>query len=229
MAETPQETLERLAKKYQPLFNETSRFYRELRAGNQPTTGHDWDHDLFVAQYCILITPATRTGELAWIAALLHSIDRHNPTRATEVTKSRLALIEDTLAPGECETILDAALKHNRLNDASDSDVLITLKDADRLANVGSMNLFRGGQHRPNIPACILGSMGTLNPASTFQRPTSCYDALYYNLEWELMLRLPKAQELGRPYFDFFRQFQALALHQQKQVGLHPYVELATE
>jgi hypothetical protein len=39
------------------------------------------------------------------------------------------------------------------------------------------------------------------------------------------MLRLPKARELGKPYFDFMRYFHEMALHQQRYVGLYPWPE----
>jgi len=181
--------------------------------------GHGLDHDLMVAGYCLLITEDQRTGELAWLAAFMHSIDRNckNPVNAFNIMIHILE--EEDMADYELKMIIDAAKNHFKPNSATDSAVLVTLKDADRLANIGPLNLIRCGQHRKDLPAITLGVFD-LHPQSTFKSPKSALDCIFYNLEWEDMLRLPKAKKLAKKYFDYYRKFLELNRIQFAEVGL---------
>ena len=120
--------------------------------------------------------------------------------------------------------IRDAVLNHMKFNDPQDNEVTVILKDADRLANLGPANLFRAGQHMPDIPAFIIGYIDGPHPKQSFKIRVSCRDTLFSNMEWEndprVMLRTPKAKEIGKKYFDFYRQFLALHREQCIEVGL---------
>lgn len=186
--------------------------------------GHGFDHDLMVAQYGAIVAQGERVGQMAWVAGLLHSLDRHFPEdRARELVEEGLAYVSDEFTETEVDQIRTAVADHSKLNDDMDGPVSVALKDADRLANLGAINIIRGGQHRPNIPACIMETLGRLHPESTFKNPKSCFDATFYNLEWRNMLRLPKSKQLGERYFTFLLEWQALAVSQSAEVGLYPW------
>ena len=207
---------------YRPLFNETVRFYKKMENEGTSTHGHGLDHDLMVANYSLIITESGRDGALAWVAAMLHSIDRHCGDRMTEEVNRRFDPVRHLFDSEEIMAIMEAVENHSKRNDPHDGPVTVIIKDADRLANVGALNLIRGGQHRPNIPACRLETIGRLHPKSTFKEPMSCYDATFFNTEWWDMLRLPKARLIGEPHFEYTRQFRDMVESQFAEVGLDP-------
>lgn len=217
-----QEIFVRNKEKFGNLYLKIKKIHESIIARGASTHGHGFDHDLMVAQYGFLISENNRKGELAWIAGMMHSLDRHfSPQIEMDIINECLGVVE--LFEIEKDDIKIALDKHSKPNDPLDSALLIALKDADRLANIGAINLIRGGQHRPNIPACIPETLGALHPDSTFKNLKSCYDATFYNLGWEQMLRLPKAKEIAKKYFDFIREFQALVVEQFREVGLYPW------
>jgi hypothetical protein len=224
--ETPTEAFRRLVVRYAPLFIATKDFYDHLNARSVSNHGHGFDHDLMVAQYCVLIAESPRVGELGWVAGLLHSIDRHFGDQGagdSEIIRRLDLLPKEMLTMLERFAIIEAIKSHSRENADCDGPVTIVLKDADRLANIGALNLVRSGQHRPHIPAAILETLGGLHPESTFQEPKCCYDATIYNNEWEAMLRLPKARELGRLEFEYTAEWRRRVEAKFAQVGLYPY------
>jgi hypothetical protein len=206
--------LRMLIGKYRDFFDKIIEEHKAIR----DHIGHGIDHALMVAQYGLLIAENPRTGELAWIAGLLHNIDRVSLDYDRKIDDIVLLLPQE-ITDMEIVRIKHAVNHHTELNKADDDDVLITLKDADRLANVGPLNLIRGGQHHRDIPATILGVFG-LNSESTFKHPISVLDCIYYNLEWEEMLRSPKAKVIGKKQFDYYRDFMVRNREQFAEVGL---------
>jgi len=219
-----QETFVKNKAEFRDFYERVEKIHASIIDQGMSTQGHGFDHDLLVAQYGYLIAEAEdeRVGELAWIAGLLHSFDRHfSPLQEKKLIDECLNLVG--LSESDNLDVRVALNKHSERNDPSDSPVLVALKDADRLANIGAINLIRGGQHRPNIPACIPETVGSLHPSSTFRKPMSCYDATFYNLEWEAMLRLPRAKKIAEKYFNFIREFQTLVVEQFRETGLYPW------
>lgn len=210
--------------KFREFYSKIEKIHAGIIAQGKSTQGHGFDHDLIVAQYGFLISEDERVGEMAWVAGLAHSLDRHFPQDEAEIIfEECISLISGQFTIGELGRIRVAVRDHSKKNNLSDGPVTVALKDADRLANIGAINLIRGGQHRPNIPACIPESLGGLNPDSTFKNVKCCYDATFYNLEWEKMLRLPKAKEVAKKYFEFIREFQNLVVEQFREAGLYPW------
>ena len=213
-----------MRKKYKPLYNAVKATHQMIIAQGKSTSGHGWDHDLRVAQTAILIAETLRIGELAWVAGLMHSTDRHFGDQTKTVLRGYFALLpKNEFSKAELGIMWDAVMEHSKLNNDADNPVTVTLKDADRLANQGALNLIRGGQHRPHIPACIPEYLGRKHPESTFLDPKSCYDAAWFKLEWEEMLRLPKAKKMGKPYFDECRRFIQTCVTEMEEVGLYPF------
>jgi len=198
-------------KKYHRLIIEVESMLRE---GNQ---SHGIDHSLMVAQYATLIAEDERVGELAWVSGVIHDVCHRGRSNSL---KDLLDLVPPgEFSSGEMGMIFRAVINHSKPNDPADEPVTIVLKDADRLANLGLLNIIRGGQHRPELPAMIMGCF-SLHPGSTFKKPLSCLDALHYNLEWEEMLRLPRAKVLGRQWFALYRYLISTNEAQFREIGL---------
>lgn len=195
-----------------------------------------------VAQYCILIAPDKRSGDLAWIAALLHSFDhlfaegadpfippeeQEKEVALERMMQMYLSLLPESVSDDEQRLIVDASLTHKSANSADDSDVKITLQDADRLANIGALVIVRGAQYHPSIPAAELDYLDRPNPASTYRDPQSVMDNIRDCLDWEdnpkFGLRLPEAKRTGAKHFAYLRAyFQQIKL-QFEEVGLYPW------
>ncbi len=227
MNRDPRAVFDTMRKKFARLYNKVKQNHEDLLLSGQGNRGHGFDHDLMVAQYAAIIADDLQVAEMAWVAAMMHSADRgYEPHITAVIIEEYLSLLpKGGFSSSDLILIREAVVGHSEMNSDLDNPVTIVLKDADRLANIGAINLIRGGQHRPNIPACIPETVGHLHPESSFKRPMSCYDTTFYILEWEKMLRTPKAKELGKQYFDFVRRFQVLVVHQQAEVGLWPWPE----
>lgn len=214
-------TTDHLFQKYQKLVQQVRYDHEQYRVN---TPGHDLLHALMVAQYAVMIAPDASIGELAWVAALLHNTDRllkNDVLVEPQVTKH---LLSTPLSLEEQKVVCRAVLEHAKRNSDDDDDVTMVLKDADRLANIGPSNILRIGQGFPHLPA--------VDPLHFAQDPSASYENLksvYRNVAelvlWdsEGWLRLPKARELAKPYFDFLRQFMKLLERQYEEVELKPY------
>ncbi|MFZ2621000.1 MAG: HD domain-containing protein [Minisyncoccia bacterium] len=212
--------------KYKALYDAVKKTHEDIVASGKTTMGHGWDHDLRVAQTSALIAETPRVGEMTWVVGLMHSTDRHFGSETSEVLDRYFGLLPvGEFRNDELMFMREALMEHSMRNSDADNPVTVTLKDADRLSNMGALNLIRGGQHRPNIPACIPKYLGRKHPQTTFRNIQSCYDAIWFNLEWEDMLRLPKAKEMGKPYFDYYRDFMSRCVEEMQSVGLYPFPE----
>ena len=140
-----------MCEKYRKLVNEVQYIHRLVAFDGH----HGLDHDLMVAQYGYLIAGDARTSELAWVAGLMHSIDRLISLISKQDVQTFLDgfinCLPDSISSEEIELIVEALGEHSKLNDPDDNPVTVALKDADRLANLGFLNLIRGGQQRPNL------------------------------------------------------------------------------
>ena len=200
--------------KYKALFNVVRDLTRE---GNQ---SHGIDHALMVAQNGWRIAQDERIAELAWIAGLMHDVvHRSIDERCRQYILHTLFEAIPGVALSEEEAIGYAIRKHSMLNDAGDSPLLVVLKDADRISNLGLLNLGRGGQQHPELPSMVLGYFGA-TPGSTFKKPASWIDLLQYNLEWETMLRTPRAIVIAAPFFAELRRLLCEHESQFRDAGL---------
>ena len=103
--------------------------------------------------------------------------------------------------------MVEAVLNHPKLNDSADNLITITLKDADRLANLGPNAYIRSGQLYHYLPAYDPRYIKNPNPAATFSDPKTVLHDIRCALEWEQWLRLPRAKEIGKKYFDHLRAY----------------------
>lgn len=167
------------------LFDAMTSMHEQLAVGGQGHQGHGIDHDLLVMGYALRIAPTKELAELAWIAASLHSLDRHFGEQAEKEISRLLELT--SLNNEKRQTILTAVMRHDKKNAADDSMVQILLQDADRLANINPSVLIRSGQFRPTIPALEISEQA-LSPApvpgESYQNPPSCIRDISKCLEW---------------------------------------------
>lgn len=191
--------------------------------------GHDFLHALMVAQYADIIAENENVGELAWIAGICHNTDRIFHTASDRDIDRKIwsylnsggAMLSFTFQ--EKEMIAEAIMNHSKLNDPKDNPVTITLKDADRLPNIGPLLCVRSGQHFHNLPACDPHFVETPDPTSSFRDPKTVLRDIEMSLEWEPWLRCPKAIELAKPWFNQLRIFVEGFKRQLEETDLLPY------
>jgi hypothetical protein len=191
---------------------------------------HPFEHALMVAQYALKIAEDGHVGKLAAIAALLHNTDRIVPE--SDVESSIRSCIRLAWERGcqhasgvEVEAVVEAVLNHHKKNDPLDSSVSVCLKDADRLANLSPFDITaRSARFYRDEPLVDPRYVWTVDPASTYLDPKTVFrNAIHSTLEWETWLRLPKAREIAKPYFDGLRLIQSLVARQLVETGMNGY------
>ncbi len=204
-------------------------------------SGHDFDHDLRVAAYALMIAPDKQTGRLAAAAGFCHSADRilgsiasgglEEPEKETEIGSLVREWLNTTdLTSEERDEIVFAVLHHEGANDEADTLLKITLCDADRLANLDADVLIRGGQFQPHL--LVVDPVHFENdPEATYRDPRSILWDVKNCISWTkesgpYVLRLPKARELGASRGAFLQLFIDKIHAQRSEVGLVPYPEL---
>lgn len=183
-------------------------FYNEVKNGHIHTSslshqGHGLDHDITVSMLAVRIAPDSRLGEKAWCASMLHSVDRVVEAKMVESVMNEYAKhLHPFFSQREIEEIVEAALRHGELNQPDQNEIQVVLMDADRLANMQSAVIIRGGQFRSTLPVFEFGYLeGKVNPVSTYENPQSILDNLRLIIsQYVPQLRLPKAKTLGAFY-----------------------------
>jgi hypothetical protein len=203
---------------------------------------HDFEHAVRVANYCHLIAQDEHSGRLAAVAAMCHNADRilqklHGLGTSGKVNDPEvISMVNDwlgaepaeTFSAEERELIIDAVLKHSQRNDPTDSIVLITVMDADRLANSDLDVLMRAGQYTPDVQ-CI-DPVHFLNvPGESFRAPKSVLGNLIVSRqEWldnegPVPMRLPKAYTIMVRLLNDLKVYANMVWNQRELVGLVPY------
>lgn len=203
-------------------------------------SGHDFDHDLRVAAYALMVAPDERIGRLAAAAGFCHSADRilrkaleHSLEPEKEVDIERLvrSWLEVTDFTGEeRDEVVSAVLHHEGANKENDTPVQVCLKDADRLANLDADVIIRSGQFQPHLLAVDPVNLERDSKA-TYRDPRSVLWDVNNCVSWmkesgPYILRLPKARELGASRAAFLQVFIATIRAQRSEIGLVPYPEL---
>jgi hypothetical protein len=100
---------------------------------------HDIIHSLMVANYAYKIVPDRETTELAWVSAICHNTDRiFCDQEDFNIEKRVLEYLRFTdLNNDEALLVVDAVMNHGGPNNLGDSQVKITLQDADRISDIG--------------------------------------------------------------------------------------------
>ncbi len=202
-------TFDEMRGRFSVLYEAVKKSHTRSRRMHQ---GHGLDHDVTVAMLGVKIAPDLRTGDLAFIAGLLHSSDRtiRRPSRGTlsNYLINQFQYLPPEIQAEEWRQIYVAVMNHSEINNDGQTLTQQTLMDADRLANLMGLVLFRIGQFWPAIPTIEFEHVDKPNPASTYQAPCSTMDMLRAmmsqlggnNVGYIEQLRLPKAIELGELY-----------------------------
>jgi hypothetical protein len=220
--------------KYEPLMTMNHQTHRRAKSRG---TGHDREHDFMVSQYGALIADDPRLADLAWIFGQCHSTDRLAKALSADadiaafteqyVREMYLPLTDCTAE--EIQLVVEAVLNHHQLNDrpTKDNPVTVVGKDADRLANIGTLLFLRSTRHYTEDvpkPLPLVDYVHLTNsPTATYRAPETVLKDIWYSLEWQDWLRMPKAIELARKRFALHRALVDDAEAQLREVGLFPY------
>ena len=200
---------------------------------------HDMDHVIRVANMAMEIAEDETVGRLAAVAALCHNADRI-------IQKNRglgpfgevpyedvVALVSEWLDTEglkfERVVVIEAVLGHSEKNSPGDNAVLICLKDADRLINIGADCILRKAQYwGDKLP--VVDPIHLLNnPGARFTAPGSILKALWFDAkdfmaeDGPAALRLPKARKIGAVRARFWQLFIDEVVGQREDEGLVPY------
>lgn len=187
----------RTFEEYRSLFPKLYDEVKKIHDGStRPHRGHGFaDHNLPVALMAAIIAPDLRTADKAYVAGLLHSIDRwvEKEEFAPTILRCLELLPKGYFTSQEMEEIFDAVQKHDKKNAEDDSLTLQVLKDADRLINLEPVHIIRSAQWYHEIPAIEIEHLGGLNPDSKWGKARNVIDDFRFCLEWIPWLRVPKA------------------------------------
>ena len=203
-------------------------FYESVKAAHNSTTnkdhgGHGLDHDITVAAIAIKIAPDEYTGQKAWCASFLHSFDR---IFAGVDLKNQMAKYAENLRKffndEEINEIVEAAYRHDELNQSDQTLTQVTLMDADRLANMQSAVIIRAGQFHQNIPVLDFNFLdGKADPVSTYKSPKNILDNLRFIITSYIpQLRLPIAKNLGDIYAERLSSYIESIEEDYRELGL---------
>lgn len=216
------ELFEKFRDKHREFYNEVKRLHDSYP--NQ--RGHDMYHNIHVALFGLKIADQA-IQELVWLSAIPHSLDRIAGDNNFETNIRNCLKLVKGLNVSDIETVFDAVMNHGKLNEDSDSPVLVALKDADRLANMFLTLVIRVGQHRPNIPACEMKYLRKSNPAcptsdlASHSKPQSSLDDLRYcSTNWPKMMRTPKGKVLIGPLAAEITTFLDKVASQYEWLGM---------
>ncbi len=195
---------------------ELSKKVKEIHDENGVKGGiHDFLHVDRVKRIVELIASEEMRG-LGVIAALLHNFDRvFGEEEALQLSEELLGETELTLQ--EKKMIMEAVRDHSKLNDSKDNPVTVILKDADRL-DAGAIGIWRMAY---NIHFPFYNSKNSFECRDTSEKSLRTWvDVMHRMLEWEGMLRLPKAKELGKSRFRFMNLFFKEFQRELKEIGV---------
>lgn len=213
--------------------------------------GHDFDHDLSVAQTALHVgwSVSEKDASLAGAAALCHSADwilteknnlgkSGNLSRCSREDAQELVLTllneHTTLLSEEKERILFAVLNHGKRNEPEDDLVLVLLTEADRLVNMGCTVIIRAGQHHSMLQEFNPVSIEIDQTGRPYREQYAHPDSVAWDLEncakWAnstnpYCLRTPKGVEMGNRRASFLRAFLWLIKDEREELGLYPYPE----
>jgi len=220
----PEDQLNQLRKKFPKLLKMVRENYQKKKIFGR---GHDLLHALLTAQYGIMIADDEHIGELVWIAGICHITDRLFPEE--EVQKQLLYYLNEgtSLPPESKSQIITAVKRHSKPNDPSDDLLTVTLKDADRLANLGPNLFIRAAQFYNGLLAFDPRYVLEPDPTATYQTPKTVLHDIRCALEWDtdprFCLRLLKARKYATRYFSWIKDSIELLGEQLEETGLLPF------
>ena len=212
-------------------------FLHHVRTG-VTGNGHDAFHAARVGQYAFEIAETPDVARLAAIAGLCHNADRILQYQLKVGRKDvAVDLVRDLvdewlnhtdLSNDEKSVVVNAVLNHSLPNGIGDDQVLIALKDADRLTNLEPDVIMRAAQFCSDFP--VVDPVHWLSdPNATFREPKSVVKDLANNSEWgnfsdpKFGIRLPKAQFRAKEFADYLCDYLERVKKCWVDAGLLPF------
>ena len=205
---------------------------------------HDWYHAFRVGEVARQISldewSDERLSHLTGLAGLAHNADhiiyhvlgREKYKTSPDTNQKVLDLIgswlsSSMLKPFEKETVVDAVLNHQAKNMPGDSNVLIALKDADRVVNFDEDVIARSGQNYPNVPVVDYRYFLD-NPDATFREPGSVMKDLANCFDWVnpktlFCVRTRLGRKMAEERAVYLRDYLERVKSRLTEIGLCPY------
>jgi hypothetical protein len=197
---------------------------------------HDVYHAARVGDAAYRITLETwkdaSKAHLAGIAGLCHNADRMlgldvmNPPE-DDITRVIHTWLNTTdLDHAARAVVTEAVLKHDKKNDPEDSDILIALKDADRIINLDLDVIIRAGQHNHDIPAIDYTHFVSSTTAS-YIHPGSVARMFAFLLEWvdpksDVCIRTEIGLTMARQRAEGIQNYLDMLKSQLQSEGIFP-------
>lgn len=203
------------------ILREIARKLIPLYDANKTTGGHDKSHVIRMLNIADYVVNKDKVDPvLLKVAIWLHNLDRAGFDEK-EIPK----FIRETLysvggfSEKEISLVLDAVEKHSLLNDETDSPLLRDLKDVDRLDS-GLMAVLRSAAYRWDAPLYLPGDFNGKPPVRGDEKfvVKSVVQDLNRVLEWEEMIRSPKAKKFGKKRFAHLRKFLKCLNEELKEI-----------
>ncbi len=199
-------------------------------------SGHDVYHAARVGDIAYQIALETwkdaSKAELAGLAGLCHNADRmisKNGTDPSEVGIMDLVrkwLDETDLDQEARDTVINAVLKHDQKNDQNDPDLLVALKDADRIVNLDPDSIIRCGQFLHTLPS-IDYTHFVSSPTATYKKPESVARDIASSLNWVdpksgVCIRTEVGLNMARERSDLIKNYLEALKKQLEAEGVLP-------
>lgn len=171
-------------------------------------------------------------AKLAGMAGLCHNADRILETRVERPSEEDIiALIQAWLRASDldqesCAAVIDAVLKHDQKNISDDSDILIALKDADRIINLDPDAIMRAAQFRHEFPTVDYTHFLS-KPGATYHKPESVARDIAFLLDWvhpnsDVCIRTKVGLTLGRERSGFIQSYLDTLKERLENEGMFP-------
>ncbi len=133
----------------------------------------------------------------------------------------------DSAAAGRRYQVINAVLNHSEKNNPGDSQVLIALKDGDRVVNLDIDHFARCGQHYHDIPVVDYKNWLS-DPEATYFSPRSVLKDAAHAHEWadprtDVCVRTNLGKKLALERVDAYLKLFAALEKQLEAEGIRPY------
>ncbi len=200
-------TFKELKEKYKNLYEAISDLHKTSEKKNR---GHGFDHDISVASYALKIAGDEKTANTAFVAGLIHSIDRLvSSDSVSKKVKEMIEMTGDNFSESEKQEIYFAVLEHSHISPEHKSETQKILQDSDKLANLSPSVIIRSGQFSPHLPIYEHNYLYSINPESTYADPKSILDDIRTNIrDYMPIFHIEKAKQIAVDYIEFLKEYE---------------------
>lgn len=194
-----------------------------LQIAGREVGGHEIDHPRRMCKIAEKVAGPEVNLFLLKTAIWFHNLDRSvypylschpknylaGPYIPTVIRRFTEPKSPEIFSSGDIDLVVDAVERHSRLNEPDDTTLTIYLKDCDRLDGMGAIGLFNIIHYSVdrNFPLWAPDDFSGLPQSTAEDQLKSVVNDIWRTLEWQYMLRVPKAKELATPGCMFLRSF----------------------